>query len=192
MGITAEELQKMKFIVNTAQIAARLEIIRKLFASVIIFFKKCFDVFKDGVQLTDAFSFPSLASAFGDIYKSFPEAWKEKDNLSGAEIKTLTKEFSESIIDVFGIQGAKTKVYKISSTVSVMTNIIETIKIVKKALADGLQLSDIKSIPSIIGCIVTAIWEAPTMVLELKELDGEEISMLSGEMAFNIFQLIKY
>ena len=149
------------------------------------------DKFADGFQFTDLTAVISLYAPLKGINDSLPQAKKEFADLDAGEARANVEYISDNILQLFGVELDDNGILDTESLQFVIDKLFEAVKIVKTALADGLDIMDIKQVPELMAVMIDFALNIGDAIEEAEDLSGNEIGDVSREFAENVLYLVK-
>lgn len=149
------------------------------------------DKFKDGFQISDLSIIISLYSPLKGISDNIEQAKLEladlDDNEAGANIEYVV----DNILTIFGVDLKDNGEMGTESLELVMNKLFEAVKIIKTAVADGIDLEDVKELPELFGTVVAFALAIGDAVEEAQDLSGSEIGDVARDFVQNTLYLVR-
>lgn len=149
-----------------------------------------YEALKDGVDLGDISAAYKVVVKVIDMAKVFDKAVGEAKDLDPDEIGALSEIFLRKLLAIF-VPGVETENPKIDNLNIVLANAEQLFATAKKALADGLQWSDIEFVIPIAVSAVKIAAAITDAVNEAKQLSIKQVVEMIIKLVMTIINVIK-
>lgn len=148
------------------------------------------ETYGDGFDIGDIFSSVGLLKDLIHLGTLVQEAALEAGDLEPMEAKIVVREFISKACTLFEMNSGDNQ-YGIVHSQIFIKSIAEVAKIVKAAIADGVQVTDVSYLPALVSEGVIIITNMEEFIQEMGDLTPDELAIILADLASRILYLVK-